>query len=255
MTAIVLGSLPFPGEGGAQLISKVVSTAIAALFKRTGQLEATVRAEPVAKLLQGAIDGFDFIGKGMVMYNGLRIEAMELYVQAVSIDFGSIFKGQVALRRPTQATLRVVLTEADLSTSFNTPFVVEKLQRLEYEGRPLYFKDTQMTLNQDKSLRIQSQIRVGEATDAVEVDVTARLQVEERRRIQFVDVSYGEEAAAAELGRALIDHVNTLLDLDKFALDGTQLRVDRVRLGGKQLVFYGAAQIDHFPRRKVDALD
>ena len=111
-----------------------------------------------------------------------------------------------------------------------------------------------MTLNPDKSLRIQSQIRVGEAIDSINVDMTARLQVKERRQIQFVDVSYGGDAAAVELGRALIDHVNTLLDLDKFALDGTQLRVDRMRLGGKQLVFYGAAQIDHFPQRQAKAV-
>ena len=254
MTAILLGSLPFPGQGGDQLISKAVSTAIAALFKRTGQLEATVRAVPVAKLLQGGIDGFDFIGKGMLMYNGLRIEAMELYLQAVSIDFGAIFKGQVTLRQPTQATLRVVLTEADLTTSFNTPFVVEKLQRLQHQGNPLYFKATQITLNQDKSLRIQTQIRIGDSTESVDLDMTARLLVEERRRIQFVDVDYGGGAAAVELGRALIDHVNTLLDLDKFALEGTQLQIDRVRLGSKQLVFYGTAQIDHFPQRQANAV-
>ena len=59
MTSIVFGSLPFPDQGGDRLISKVVSAAIAALFKQTGQLDATVRAEPVAKLLQGSVDGFD----------------------------------------------------------------------------------------------------------------------------------------------------------------------------------------------------
>jgi len=63
MTAGVFGSLPFSNQSGDQLISKVVSAAIAALFKRTGKLTATVRAEPVAKLLQGSIDGFDFIAK------------------------------------------------------------------------------------------------------------------------------------------------------------------------------------------------
>ena len=34
--------------------------------------------------------------------NGLRIEGMELYFQAVSIDFGSIFKGKVQLRQPVK---------------------------------------------------------------------------------------------------------------------------------------------------------
>lgn len=251
MTSTVFGSLPFPSQSGDRIISKVASAAIAALFKRTGQLEATVRAEPVAKLLQGSLDGFDFVGQGMEMYNGLRIEAMELYLQAVSIDFSAIFKGQVQLRQPTQATLRVVLTEDDLTTSFNTPFVVEKLQRLQYQGKSLHFQKTEMLLNEDKSLQLTSQIRLGEAGTPVTLAMRANLQVEERRKLQFVDVTYEGEPEAVELGQALIAHVNDLLDLDKFALDGTQLRVDRVRLTGKQLIFYGIARLDRFPQRKA----
>ncbi len=48
----------------------------------------------------------------------------------------------------------------------------------------------------------------------------------------------------------MIDHVNNLLDLDKFALDGTKLRVDRARVRDKEFVFYGTAEISHFPERK-----
>jgi hypothetical protein len=115
MVSGLFGNTMFQDQGGDRLVSKVAGSAIAALFKRSENIEANVRAEPVAKLLQGSIDGFDFIGKGMLMYNGLRINAMELYLQAVSIDFGAIFTGQVKLRRPTQASMRVVLSEEDLT--------------------------------------------------------------------------------------------------------------------------------------------
>ncbi|MGK7880442.1 MAG: DUF2993 domain-containing protein [Crocosphaera sp.] len=250
MTAVVFGTLPFPNQGGDQIVSKAVSAAIAALFKRTGKVEATVRAEPVAKLLQGSVDGFDFIGNGMLMYNGLRIEGMELYVQAVSIDFSAIFKGQVKLRQPTQATMRVVLTEDDLTTSFNTPFVVEKLQRLEYEGQALNFQKTEMLVNKDKTLTLKSQVKLGKSGEIINLDMTAEVEVEERRKIQFTNVNYQGDEKAKNLGKALISHVNNLLDLDKFALDGTQLKVDRIRIRNKELIFYGIAKIDRFPERK-----
>jgi hypothetical protein len=251
MTSIVFGSLPFPSQSGDQLVSKAVSAAISALFKRTSKLEVSVRAEPVAKLLQGSVDGFDLIGNGLLMYNGLRLEAMELYLQAVSIDFSAIFSGQVKLRQPTQATMRVVLTEDDLTTSFNTPFVVEKLQRLQHQGESLHFHNTQIILNNDNSLQLKTQVRVGETAEPIDIDISAALKVEERRKLQFVDVSYGGNEAASELGQAIIEHVNELLDLDKFALDGSQLRIDRVRIKNKQLIFYGIARIDRFPQRKV----
>ncbi|MEO1402203.1 MAG: DUF2993 domain-containing protein [Cyanobacteria bacterium J06635_1] len=249
MTSLVLGNLPFTGQGGDQLVSKAVTTAIAALFKRTGNLEATVRAEPVSKLLQGSVDGFDFIGNGMLMYNGLRIDAMELFVQAVSIDFGAIFRGQVQLRQPTQATMRVVLTEADLTRSFNTPFVVGKLQQMQYEKQPLHFQKTEMTLNNDGSLQIQSQVIVGDRLKPWDLDITAQLEVEDRTRIRFVEVTYAGNDNSVALGKAVIEHVNSLLDLDKFALEGTQLRVDKIRLRNQNLVFYGTAQINQFPQR------
>ena len=250
MTAIVFGSLPFPGQSGDQFVSKAITTAIAALFKKTGKLEANVRAEPIAKLLQGSVDGFDFIGNGMLMYNGLRLEAMELYLQAVSIDFSAIFSGKVKLRQPTQATMRIVLTEEDLTTSFNTPFIIDKLQKLQYQNQPLHFQTTKMSVNQDKSLSLKSQVRIGKSSEIKEIDLKARLEVQGRTKIQFTQVEYGGEEEELSLAKAIISHVNNLLDLDKFALDGTKLRVDRARVRDKEFIFYGTAEIFHFPERK-----
>jgi hypothetical protein len=38
-----------------------------------------------------------------------------------------------------------------------------------------------------------------------------------------------------------------MVDLERFNLDGVLLRVNRLETQGKQLVFSGYAQIDHFP--------
>ncbi len=184
------------------------------------------------------------------MYNGLRIAVMELYVQAVSIDFSAIFTGQVKLRQPTQANLRVVLTEEDLTDSFNTPFVVEKLQRLKYLGESITFTKTMMTVTPEKNLRIQSGIILGNSEEPVQVDFTTQVEVQDRRKIQFIDVQYSGNQEEIDLSQALVNHVNDLLDLDKFALDGTQLKVDRLRIQNNSLIFYGSAQINQFPKGK-----
>ncbi|RMH71174.1 MAG: DUF2993 domain-containing protein [Cyanobacteria bacterium J007] len=251
MVSALFGSTPFQNQGGDALVSQVAGKAIAALFKRSEKVEANVRAEPVAKLLQGSIDGFDFIGQGMLMYNGLRIENMELYLQAVAIDFGAIFSGNVKLRQPTSARMRVVLTENDLTTSFNTPFVVEKLQRLQYNGESLHFQKTEVKLTSDKALQVSSEVKIGDADEPVHLDFTAQVDVEERRKVQFVNVKCEGNDRAVDLGNALIEHINSLLDLDKFALEGTQLRVDRIRIQSKAMVFYGSANIYQFPSRQL----
>lgn len=250
MLSTLVSSPPFQTQTGDRIVSKVLSAAISALFKRTEKLEVNVRAEPVAKLLQGSVDSAELIGKGMLMYNGLRLEAMELYFQAVSIDFSAVFLGQIKLRQPARSSMRVVLTEADLTTSFNTSFVVSKLQWLHYEGNSLNFQNTVVTLGEDNSLRLQSQITLGTSGQVVDIDLRTQVEIEDQRKIQFVSAQCQGDELAVNLGRALIDHVNDLLNLDKFALDGTQLRINRLRIQNKQIVFYGSAQVDWFPSLK-----
>lgn len=246
----MLSGIPFQAQGADQMVSKVVSTAIAALFKRSDRVEANIRVEPIAKLLQGSVDSFDFIAGGLLMYNGLRIEGLELFSQAVSIDFSEIFKGQVKLRQPTQSTMRVVLTETDLAESFNTPFVLKRLRLLEIEGKALDMRQIDVKISNEGMIQVTGQARLGETHEWKTIDFTARVELQERRKIQFVDAAYAGEPAAVELSRALVGHVNDLLDLDKFALEGTRLRVDRVRVREHKVVFYGTAEIDRFPKRK-----
>ncbi|MGF1461406.1 MAG: DUF2993 domain-containing protein [Leptolyngbyaceae cyanobacterium] len=254
MTSIVFGNLPVPGQSGDRVVSKAVTAAISALFKQTEKLEAIVRAEPVAKLLQGSVDGFDFLGQGLLMYSGLRVESMEFYVQSVSIDFGAIFKGKVKLKQPTQANMRIVLTEEDLNASFNTPFLINKMEQLQFEGKPLHFEQTSLEVAGDRLLKFSSQVRVGDSDTITPVSFTTHIDVQERRKIQFTNVDYSDSAAGEKLSVAIVNHLNDLLDLDKFALDGMQLRVDQLRLRNQKLTLYGIANITDFPRRNAAAV-
>lgn len=249
MTSIVFGNLPIPGQSGDRVVSKAVTAAISALFKQTEKLEAIVKAEPVAKLFQGSVDGFDFLGQGLLMYSGMRVQSMEFYVQAVSIDFGAIFKGQIKLRQATQANMRIVLSEEDINASFNTPFLVEKLQKFQYQGEPLYFERSHFEMTDDGALKLRSQVRVGQSSEVKTVGFTGQLEVKERRKIQFINVEYGDDLDDQVLSQALVEHLNNLLDLDQFALDGMQLRVDQLRVRNKQLTLYGVAKITDFPKR------
>ena len=249
MASIVLSSLPFSNQSGDQLVSKVVTGAITALFKRTGKLEAVVRAEPVTKLLQGSLDSFDLIGHDLLMYNGLRIKAMEMYLQAVSIDFGAIFQGQVKLKQPTTANMRVVLSEEDLTASFNTPFILEKLEKLQYKGENLKLQNIQMIFTpEERCLNILGDAILGENPIPLSIDITAQLETYQRQKIQFTNVVYQGEPEVIELSTTLIEYINNLLDLEKFSLDGISLKVDRLRLQNKQIIFYGMAHIERFPK-------
>ncbi|WP_218080435.1 LmeA family phospholipid-binding protein [Anthocerotibacter panamensis] len=237
---------PPAAQEGDQLVGAVATAAIKAMFQSTDSLAAQVRAFPVAKLLMGSLDGFDLKGKGLLMRNGLRIQQMDMKVQAISLDIGAVFGGKVKLRRPTNGTIQVILTEVDLSHAFNTPFIVEKLQRMTLEGQSLNFKETKVQLLDGGLLHLSSSIAVGDGSYQP-VSLRACIRLEEGRRILFTDPQYQEDGASARIAQAVLGHLNSLLDLDKFKLDGVQLRIFRCDIRKGQLVFHGSANIRHFP--------
>jgi len=231
-------------------VSRGVSAAIRALFKQVERLEARVRVEPVAKLLQGRIDSFELLGQHLQMYNGLRLSALELFCNAVAIDFSQIWQGKIKLRQPVQATMRVVLSEADLAQSFNTPFVLNRLALVGQDGKSLSFHHVRIGITPARRLELQANVEQGEAR-SLRVGFSAQVEVVEQRRIRFTDPMFvGDTEEELALSRALVDCLNGLLDLDRLALRGTELRVDRVNLQPRQMVLYGSATLAHFPTRQ-----
>ncbi|MEN9238602.1 MAG: DUF2993 domain-containing protein [Thermostichus sp. DG_1_6_bins_120] len=249
MTTGLLPELSLPNQTAVDWVSRGVGAAIRALFKHSEKLEARVRVEPVTKLLQGRIDSFELLGQHLQMYNGLRLTTLELFSNSVAIDFSQIWQGRVRLQQPVEATMRVVLTEADLAASFNTPFVLGKLAQVQAEGQPLSFQNVQVHITPEQRLQLQAEVQQG-AKNTLAVGFSSRIEVLERRRIRFEEPVFEGDTNGLPLSRALVDHLNGLLDLDRLALQGTQLRVDRVRLQQQRMIFYGSATIQRFPTRQ-----
>ncbi len=84
------------------------------------------------------------------------------------------------------------------------PHIVEKLQRLEYEGKSIHCQNTELILNDDKTLTLKSLIKLGEE-EPILLEMTTAVVVEERRKIQFVDVVYQGDERSKALGEALVN--------------------------------------------------
>jgi hypothetical protein len=250
MVTGLLPELSLPHSMLTDWVSRGVSAAIRALFKQAGRLEARVRAEPMAKLLQGRIDSFELVGQNLQMYNGLRLSLLELFCNAVAIDFSQVWQGRIRLRQPVQARMRVVLSEADLAQSLNTPFVLNKLAQAGQEGQPLSFHQVEVRITPEQRLQVRAKAQQGESR-VFRVGFSARVEVMERRRICLADPFFeGDTEEGRLLSRALVDHLNALLDLDRLALQGSKLQVDRVCLQPQQMILSGSATLVRFPTRQ-----
>ena len=247
-------------DWGENLLNKVASNTIRHLFTQSESVEVAVRCQPSSKLLQGSIDSFKMTGRGLVIRREFRTEEMSFETDAVAIDFGSALKGEIALKQPTQAIAQVMLLEKDINQAFEAELVRKRLENLTLPaleelsgGEPVSFTDVQLELLPNNGLKLFAKAQL--PNRAVPVSLSCNLAVEKRRRILFKDVQFEPEAVpddeqgiSEKLTAILGEILNEMIDLDRFNLDGVNMRLNRLETQGKKLLFSGYAKIERFPK-------
>jgi hypothetical protein len=247
-------------DWGEQMLNTVASKTIRHLFTQSESIDVSVRCYPSSKLLQGSIDSFKMSGSGLVIRREFRTEEMSFETDAVSLDFGSVLKGQLKIKQPTQAIAQVVLTEDDINNSFKAELVRKRLENLAIPaldeltgGQPISFTDVQVQLQPNNSLRLFAKADLPDH-GLVPISMTATLEVERRRRILFQNPTFQPDTVPESLQEisktlttAMAEILNNMVDLDRFNLDGVTMRINRLETQGKKLIFSGYAQIDHIP--------
>lgn len=248
-------------DWGENLLNTVASNTLRHLFTRSESVDVAVRCHPSSKLLQGSIDSFKMSGRGLVIRRQFRAEEMSFETDAVSIDFGSVLKGNIALKQPTQAIALVKLTEADINDAFKADLVRKRLENLTQPaltelsgGKPVSFTDVQLQLLPNNRIKLFAKADLPNQS-LVPVSLSCTLEVERRRRILYKDVQFEPEAVPDEfretsqkLSTALVEILNNMVDLDRFNLDGVTMRINRLETQGKMLIFSGYAQIEYVPK-------
>ncbi|WP_036476670.1 DUF2993 domain-containing protein [Myxosarcina sp. GI1] len=248
------------GDWGENLLNKVATNTIRHLFTRSDLVEVEVRCQPSSKLLQGTIDSFKMNGRGLVIRKQFRTEEMSFETDTVAIDFGSVVKGNLSLKQPTQAVAQVKLTQADINKSFEAELVRKRLENLTIEdltkisgGKPVSFTDVDLQLLPDNRIKLLAKASWGDRS--IPVSLNCSLGIAKRRRIVFdnalfepKDVPEDLRDTSKELTIALGKILNKMVDLDRFNLDGVKLRLNRLETAGKMLLFSGYAQIERVPQ-------
>ena len=247
------------GDWGENLLNTVASNTIRHLFTRSESIDVSVSCNPSSKLLQGTIDSFKMSGTGLVIRKEFRTAEMSFETDAVSLDFGSVVKGKIALKQPTQAIAKVELSEEDINKSFEAELVRKRLENLTPEaltkisgGEAVSFTDIQLQLLSNNQVKLLAKATWGDKT--IPVSLSCSLAVAKRRRIKFeniqfepADIPSDMKDVSQELTLALGQILNEMVDLDRFNLDGVKLRLNRLETQGKSLLFSGYAQIDRVP--------
>jgi hypothetical protein len=247
-------------DWGENLLNSVASNTLRHLFTHSETVDVKVCCNPSSKLLQGSIDSFQMKGRGLVIRRDFRTEEMSFETDAVAIDFGSVLKGKISLKQPTQAIAVVKLAEADINKAFTAELVRKRLENLTLPaltdlsgGQPVSFSEVEMTLLPNNQIRLFAKADL--TNRVVPVSLRCTLALAKRRRILFQNAQFEPEGIPEEmqdiskmLTDVLAEILNEMVDLDRFNLDGVTLRLNRLETQGKMLIFSGYAQIERIPK-------
>ena len=256
----LLGSQSSSKDFGENMLSSVARQAIQQLFTRSESVDVSIRCAPASKILQGIVDSFQMKGRGLVIKKMFEAEAMEFETDAVSLDMSGLIGGKIRLKQATHAIATVTMTEAGINKAFGADLVEKHLKDVTSEeatslsgGDPVSFREVQMVLLPNQRVKITAKTDLPNRDD-LPISLSAKVAVERRRRVVFTDLEFEPDDIPEDiqwLSEAMIPGfigvLNQMVDLERFDLDGVSLRVNQLDVKGKQLLFNGYAEIEHFP--------
>lgn len=256
----LLGSKSPSADFGENMLNSVARQAIQQLFTSSESVDVSIRCSPSSKILQGVVDSFQMKGSGLVIKKMFEAAEMEFETDAVSIDVGGLMGGKIRLKQATHAIATVAMTESGINKAFTADLVEKHLQNVDTEavtdlsgGDPVSFREVNMVLMPDQRVNISAKTDLPNRSD-IPIRLFAEVGVERRRRVVFknpqfdpADMPEDVQWLSEALMPAFVDVLNKMVDLERFDLDGVSLRINRLEVEGKRLLFNGYAEIEHFP--------
>ena len=237
---------------GEQAISSAAEAGIRAQLSAVDSLNVEIHTDPV-KLTQGQLDSVVIEGKGMVVQNDLRTEAMTLKTSAVDIAMMKIPLGKIELDEPAQAEVSVVLLPADLQSAFNSDFIKQKLrgQKIELSSGDKVTTDAsnvELSIPEPGRIAVAADVMLIEKVETHHVAFSAKPQlIEGGHKVTLEDIQYEEkDNDMPSLTKSLVEGTEDLLDLRNFELDNMSLKFEEIDIQADKIVITAKADIQSF---------
>lgn len=237
---------------GEQALNKAAEIGLTSQLDETEGLDVDIQTDPF-KLVQGQVDAVTIAGEGMVMQKDLRMEELEMQMSSISINPISAAFGKIELTKPTEAGVRVVLTEVDINRAFNSEYVRTQLQnkQVHVNGELITIEAKQVGfhLPGEAKVALNANVLLPQTGEIKQVAFTATPCISANgQSVSLEDVQYGEgEELSPELTKALVDETTELLNLSNFDLEGMSLRIKSLEVEGGQLVVQAEAYVEQIP--------
>lgn len=115
---------------GEQVLNRAAEIGLSSQLDDAENIDIDIQGD-LLKLVQGEAESVTLKGEGLVTSQDLRLEELELQTGSIAINLISAVLGKVELTHPTNISVRVVLTTADLNRALNSNILSQQLRQLE----------------------------------------------------------------------------------------------------------------------------
>lgn len=240
-----------PTDLTEEALNRMMELGISSRFDEVEALEADVTSDPV-KLLQGELEAANVKGKGLVIKKDLRTADLSVKSDGFAIDPMKAALGDIDLTRPTNATIAVTLTEADIERALNSDYIAEKLQRLKFsvDGHLTRLQPQRVTvrLPGEGKVELAADVVLAETGETEHIAFSSTPELfSDGHHIQFKQVEVDTDSASKALTESLVKTLNQLLDLRNFTLSGMELQLKDMDIQAGQMQVATAARLEEFP--------
>lgn len=236
-----------------QVIEQIVAVGLSSKLDEADNIDVEIRTN-LLKMIQGQADAVSLVGQGLLMQDYIRVQAMELHTGRIAINpLSMLFKGQLELNQPLDATARFVLTEQDINQALNSDYIKLHLPNLELNVNGQLTMETQQLkvhLPGAGKIVCSGNFLLHKLDKTREVCFTAavRPQIgnENNLWLEAFHCSEGEEISL-ELALALTKKVRELLKSPDFELKGMVLRIKNLDVQEGGITLETEAQISELP--------
>jgi hypothetical protein len=243
------------------LIDRIAADTLRNQLSCAEALEVRVDNAPNYQLLQGKVDRVRLAGRGLCILPYLRVEAIDLETDPISIEPDSIQSGKLVLRRPLQAAVRVVLKAEDLNQALRSPTIANSFKSIKIDlsasgaGKTEYFDlvNPEIIFLNDNRIQLSTKLQAvdpnlskTEQKPALDVIVEAGLKIVDGTRLELVNPQINLQGAKVpqQITNAFVKGLNKIVDLHQLEDLGIIARVLKLEITDGKFQVIGFARMD-----------
>lgn len=226
-----------------QTLNKAVEIGLSSQLNAAERLEIDIHGE-LLQLVQGEADSVTLQGKGIVTPQDLRLEELELQTGSIAINLLSSALGKIKLNHPADASVRIVVTTADLNRALNSNFFRSQLRNVDIpvknQGLRIELQQAECHLPGNGRFVFKAKLLTHLSGQTQSVAFQAVLKSRAGGQcISFVEGGYLEgKDLPVELTAALLTKVSELLNLRDFQYENISLHLKQLEVEVNQVTLW-----------------